>query len=84
MANTTGKKFGGRQKGVPNKLTKTVKEAVMAAFDEVGGTKYLVDVAREDPKTFCTMLAKIIPSDINADLKASGEFVVRWADNRDE
>ena len=25
MANTTGKKFGGRQKGIPNKLTKELR-----------------------------------------------------------
>ena len=25
MANTTGKKFGGRQKGTPNKLTKELR-----------------------------------------------------------
>ena len=28
MANTTGKKFGGRQKGTPNKLTKELRSAL--------------------------------------------------------
>ena len=27
MANTTGKKFGGRKKGTPNKTTADIKEA---------------------------------------------------------
>ena len=28
MANTTGKKFGGRQKGTPNKLTKELRSVL--------------------------------------------------------
>jgi len=76
-------KTGGRQKGTPNKMTLTVKQSVLDAFDQVGGVDYLINIASDDPKTFCAMLAKIIPSDVNADLKASGEFVVRWAGDDD-
>lgn len=84
MANTTGKKFGGRKKGTPNKMTLTVKQSVLDAFEEVGGADFLVGVAHEDPKTFCAMLAKIIPSDINADLQHRGDIVVRWASEDDD
>ena len=28
MANTTGKKFGGRERGTPNKLTKELRHAI--------------------------------------------------------
>ena len=28
MANTTGKKYGGRELGTPNKLTKELKQAI--------------------------------------------------------
>ena len=31
--NTTGKKFGGRKKGVPNKLTAEVKKKVQSLLD---------------------------------------------------
>ena len=31
--NTTGKKFGGRKKGVPNKLTAEVKEKIKPLLD---------------------------------------------------
>ena len=55
----------GRPKGVKNKLTASVKEAIMKAFEEVGGADYLANVAKDDPRTFCTLLGKIIPSDIN-------------------
>ncbi len=33
MANTTGKKFGGRKKGTPNKTTKEIKEAFEVIVD---------------------------------------------------
>ena len=36
MANTTGKKFGGREKGTPNKLTKELRSALKdVLFGEV-------------------------------------------------
>ena len=71
MANTTGKKHGGRQKGTPNKMTRQVKEAILAAFDEVGGVSYLVKVAKDDPKTFCSLIGRIIHTEVNADLTSS-------------
>ena len=33
--NTTGKKFGGRQKGTPNKLSSKIKEKLSKLIDEV-------------------------------------------------
>ena len=33
--NTTGKKFGGRQKGTPNKLSNKIKEKLSKLIDEV-------------------------------------------------
>ena len=33
--NTTGKKFGGRQKGTPNKLSSKIKEKLSNLIDEV-------------------------------------------------
>lgn len=57
----------GRPPGTPNKLTSAVKEAIENAFTEVGGKKYLVQVAHDDPKTFCALLGKVLPKDINID-----------------
>ena len=34
MANTTGKKFGGRQKGTPNKLTKEIRALLKNIINE--------------------------------------------------
>lgn len=55
----------GRKKGSPNKITKTVKEALEQAFEEVGGVEWLKNLAITEPKAFAVLLAKLIPSDIN-------------------
>jgi hypothetical protein len=63
-----GKRPGaGRKKGVPNKLTANVKAAIMAAFAAAGGKDYLVKVAKTDPRTFCTLLGKLLPTQVTGD-----------------
>ena len=42
----------------------------MAAFDEVGGVDYLKTVATTDPRTFCTLLGKILPTQVTGDAEA--------------
>jgi hypothetical protein len=60
-----GKKTGGRAKGTPNKTSAKVKEAILKAFDKVGGERYLERVAQEDPKTFCSLLGRVLPTEIS-------------------
>lgn len=58
----------GRPAGMPNKVTQSVKEAIERAFDELGGTSYLVHVGRKDPRTFCALLSRLLPTKLaNAD-----------------
>jgi hypothetical protein len=59
-----GTKTGGRKKGTPNKLTRDVKEAIISAFATVGGEKYLVKVAGENPAVFCQLLSKVLPTQV--------------------
>lgn len=54
-------KTGGRKKGTPNKTTVQVKEAILAAFEELGGAEYLIAVGEEDHKTFIALLGKLVP-----------------------
>ncbi len=61
-------KYGGREKGTKNKMTVELKTAILRAFEEVGGEQYLVKVAREQPQTFCTLLGRILPKDVVADV----------------
>ena len=58
----------GRPKGIPNKTTQSVKEAIERAFDKLGGTDYLVHVGQSDPRTFCALLSRLLPTKLsNAD-----------------
>ena len=58
-----GRRLGaGRKKGVPNKLTANVKACIIAAFADAGGKDYLVTVAKTDPRTFCMLLGKVLPT----------------------
>ena len=63
-----GQRTIGRAKGQPNKLTASIKDAIEHAFDELGGASYLVHVGRQDPRTFCALLSKLLPTKLsNAD-----------------
>jgi hypothetical protein len=46
-------------------LGKDVIAAMHQAFETVGKHEYLVEVAQNDPKTFCAMISKVIPSEVN-------------------
>lgn len=65
----------GRRAGVPNRLTKEVKTAIENAFVKVGGEDYLVAVAETDPKTFCALLGRVLPAQLN--VKGSGEIGIK-------
>jgi hypothetical protein len=63
-----GERTIGRAKGTPNQLTASIKDAIQNAFTELGGTSYLVHVGRSDPRTFCALLSKLLPTKLsNAD-----------------
>ena len=75
MANTTGKKFGGRKKGTPNKVTASIKEAFKEAFDELGGAQALVTWGQANQTEFYKLASKLIPTEIAG--KVEGEFIVK-------
>ena len=63
-----GERVVGRVKGTPNALTASIKDAIHNAFTELGGTSYLVHVGRTDPRTFCALLSRLLPTKLsNAD-----------------
>lgn len=59
----------GRVKGVPNKVTKAVKEMVLAALDKAGGEDYLLEQAGKNPTAFLTLVGKVLPLDVNANVQ---------------
>ena len=79
MAGPGQPKTGGRQPGTPNKLTSMVKEAIIGAFDEVGGQDFLVGLARGDVKQvaiFCRMVEKIVPGELKIDPDSQLNLVI--------
>lgn len=59
---------GGSRKGIPNRQTVAIKEAIERAFTKLGGASYLEHVGRTDPRTFCALLSKLLPTKLaNAD-----------------
>jgi hypothetical protein len=70
------KKVGGRKKGTPNKATAEIKDMLRQALDESGGVDYFKRQAIENPVSFNTLIAKIIPADVNA--KLTGNMKISW------
>lgn len=62
---------GGSRKGKPNKVTRELKEMIRAALDEAGGVDYLVKVSASKPEAFLSLVGKILPHDINANVTAT-------------
>jgi hypothetical protein len=51
----------GRKAGVPNKLTKSAREAFQLAFVAVGGGTGLATWAKANPTEFYKLYARLIP-----------------------
>lgn len=58
-------KTGGRAKGTQNKVTKTIREAIEASFETVGGADYLAKMAVLEPASYMTLLGKVLPAHMN-------------------
>lgn len=74
----------GRTKGVPNKTTKTLKEAILLAAEKVGEdgkgkdglTGYLVALATKQPKSFAGLLGRVLPLTLQG-AGPNGEILVK-------
>lgn len=70
----------GRPKGIQNKLSKTVKEVVLDVFNKLqqpGSTVTLEQWAIDTPTEFYRIAAKLIPTDIKADVKHTGKVILQ-------
>jgi len=64
-----GERRGGRQAGTPNKIPKALKEMILEALDGAGGVSYLQQQAEKSPGAFLTLVGKILPKDVRAEVK---------------
>ena len=55
----------GRPKGVPNKISKNLKDAVLAALNHGEGAEaFFLQRKEEDPNAFMAFLKGILPSEV--------------------
>lgn len=72
----------GRPKGSPNKVTTTLKEAILLAAGKAGLdgkgkdglTGYLLGLALNDTKSFATLLGRVLPLEVTGE--GGGAFTV--------
>ena len=78
-----GKREGaGRPKGVPNKMTKALKEMILGALDDAGGQEYLAKQAEENPSAFMTLIGKVLPLSVTG--KVDSTIIVQTGVARDD
>lgn len=65
----------GREPGIPNKLSKSVRQAVLDAFNKMqeDPNVNIEQWGKENPKEFYLIAAKLIPTEINA--KFEGKII---------
>ena len=63
----------GRPKGSQSTTTVQLRDKVLEAFDELGGIDYLVALGKHSPKTFATLLIKVLPNETRTQISTSGE-----------
>ena len=74
----------GRRKGVPNKTTALLKDAILKAGEDTGEDKkgkgglagYCAFLAKTEPKAFAQLLGKVLPLQVQGDRDSPVEFVV--------
>lgn len=54
----------GRPKGTPNKNTTAIKDMILQALENKGGTEYLEKQADENPTAFLTLVGKVLPTQL--------------------
>jgi len=70
-------KTGGRPKGVTNKVNKELKDMILGALNDVGGQAYLARQAEQNPGPFMTLVGKILPKEIKADVDVKASVVIK-------
>lgn len=79
MAKKKGsQKTGGRVAGTPNKITANVREVVLNTFNTLqeDPENNLTAFAIKQPVEFYRIAAKLIPTDIKADVRHTGKVIL--------
>ena len=79
----SGKKVGGRKKGTPNKVTGSLREAILLAAEDAGGggaeglRAYLLQQAKDQPVAFMGLLGKVLPLQVTGANNSPVQVITR-------
>jgi hypothetical protein len=62
----------GRPRGSRNKITSTIKEALEASFDAIGGAEWLAQQAHQNSSAYLHLLGRLLPSELRAEIQGAG------------
>ena len=74
-----GIRYGGRQKGTPNKTTGALKDMILKALDQAdpdGAIAYLKKQAQANPTAFMSLVGKVLPLQVSG--TDGGAIIVSW------
>ena len=84
-----GERRGGRRPGTPNKINRDLKEMILNALSDAGGSAYLARQAIETPAAFMALLGRVLPLQMAGD--GGGAVIIevitgvpRWDDPEEE
>lgn len=77
-----GERRGGRKRGTPNKDTAELRDMILGALDGVGGVDYLKARALDTPASFLTLIGKVLPQNVNANVSFDLAGAVAEAEER--
>lgn len=78
-----GKRPGaGRPAGTPNKITGDLKDMILQALSEAGGTEYLKKQAEGNPGAFLTLIGKILPYQVTGQDGGPVQIEASWLAGR--
>ncbi|AEK58486.1 conserved hypothetical protein [Acidithiobacillus caldus SM-1] len=57
-----------------NRTTAALKEALLEAFDRGGGVDWLLALMKDEPKTFASLLSRLIPTETATKMEITNEL----------
>jgi hypothetical protein len=67
---------GGSRAGIPNRITATLKDMILAALDKAGGEEYLIEQAHKNPVAFMSLIARVLPLEVAGG--GGGPLIISW------
>jgi hypothetical protein len=76
----------GRKRGVPNKTTALLKDAILKAAEATGEDRegkdglvgYCTYLAKDEPKAFTQLLGRVLPIQVQGDKENPLHAVIEW------